>query len=63
MDSESNPLTAAKPAAKQLGVSYFGLLRKIKDGTIPHYRFGRKVLVDIQEVRDALRGQNRDLNT
>ena len=45
----------AKQAAKEVNVSYHGLLRKIKEGKLPAYWFGRKVMVDVNEVLTAMR--------
>ena len=55
MNTSDNQLIPAKPAAKILNVSYFALLRKIKAGELPSYSFGRKILVDLEEVKLAMR--------
>ena len=55
MNTSNNQLIPAEPAAKILNVSYFALLRKIKAGELPSFSFGRKVLVDLEEVREAMR--------
>jgi excisionase family DNA binding protein len=52
--SES-PLRSVRDNAKMFGVSRSGLYRKIRAGEVPSYRFGRKVLIDPAELREALR--------
>jgi excisionase family DNA binding protein len=37
------------------GISQVALYRHIRRGTIPAYHFGRKVLIDPAELREALR--------
>ena len=48
-------LKSVQDIATMFGVSRFGLYRKIRAGEIPAYHFGRKVLVDPTEFREALR--------
>ena len=48
-------LQSVKEGAAELNVSTFALYRRIKSGEIPAYRFGRKVLLDLREVREAIR--------
>jgi excisionase family DNA binding protein len=48
-------LRSVKEGAAELNVSTFALYRRIKNGDIPAYRFGRKVLIDLQEVKEAMR--------
>ncbi|HLZ32652.1 MAG TPA: helix-turn-helix domain-containing protein [Nitrospira sp.] len=55
MDTEDPQLVPVKDAATVLNVSPFALYRKLRAGEIPGYRFGRKVLLDLREVRDAMR--------
>lgn len=54
-DVKQNTMEDVKRAAEILNVSKHALYRKIKCGEIPAYRFGRKVLLDIQEVKQAIR--------
>lgn len=55
MDAEDPQLVPVKEAATTLNVSPYALYRKIRAGEIPGYRFGRKVLLDLREVREAMR--------
>ncbi len=48
-------LKSVRDIATTFGVSRFGLYRKIRAGEIPAYHFGRKVLLDPAELREALR--------
>jgi excisionase family DNA binding protein len=48
-------LMSVRNIATTFGVSRFGLYRKIRAGEIPAYHFGRKVLLDPAELREALR--------
>jgi excisionase family DNA binding protein len=48
-------LKSVQDIATMFGVSRFGLYKKIRAGEIPAYHFGRKVLVDPTEFREALR--------
>ena len=49
------PLISVKEGAQRLNVSAIGLYRKLQSGALPVYRFGRKVLIDLDEVRSAMR--------
>lgn len=51
----NSALRSVKEGAVELNVSTFALYRRIKSGDIPAYRFGRKVLIDLQEVKEAIR--------
>jgi excisionase family DNA binding protein len=55
VQGEDPKLLSVKRAAAILNVSAHCLYRKIKSGEIPGYKFGRKVLVDLQEIKDAMR--------
>lgn len=48
-------LAPVKIAAMHFAVSPDALYKRIRLGDIPNYKFGRKVLVDLNEVRAALR--------
>lgn len=52
--SESS-LRSVRDNARMFNVSPNALYRKIRAGELPAYRFGRKVLVDPVELREALR--------
>ena len=55
VQGEEPQLIPVKRAAAVLSVSTHCLYRKIREGAIPAYRFGRKVLLDMQEVKQAMR--------
>ncbi len=42
-------------AAKELDSSKFTLYDKIKKGELPAYRLGRKILVNVDELLEAMR--------
>jgi len=48
-------LRSIRDNARMFGVSENALYRKIRAGLLPAYHFGRKVLVDPAELREALR--------
>ena len=48
-------LMSVKRGANHLNVSAFSLYRKLKTGELPGYRFGRRVLLDLDEVLSAMR--------
>lgn len=60
MLNEQTRLQPVKEAAKLLNVSSFGLYRKLQSGELPGYKFGRKVLVDLDEVRQAMRSERKE---
>ena len=39
-------------------ISREAFYRKLKSGELPSYRFGRKILVDVDEILTAMRVQN-----
>ena len=49
-----NPVSVNE-ALKIIPVSRESFYRKIKQGQLPSYRFGRKVLVDVQECLAVMR--------
>ena len=49
--------TSVKEALKILDVSREAFYKKLKNGELPHYKFGRKILVDIDEILDVLRAK------
>ncbi len=53
--TNTNLLFPVKHVAVLFTICPHTLYRKIRLGEIPSYRFGRKVLLDINEVRAALR--------
>ena len=55
MENNTPRLEPVKDGAKILKVSRFALYKKIKEGKIPAYHFGRKVLIDIDEVLAIMR--------
>jgi excisionase family DNA binding protein len=53
--SAQSNFRSVKQVAKHFGVCSFTLYEKIRLGIIPSYRFGRKILLDPQEVKATLR--------
>jgi excisionase family DNA binding protein len=51
----TNRLRPVKAAAKVLSISAYSFYEKLRLGELPYYRFWRKVLVDVDEVREAMR--------
>ncbi|GJL56889.1 MAG: hypothetical protein NPIRA02_40210 [Nitrospirales bacterium] len=48
-------LVSVPQALKVLPVAKESLYRRLKSGELPCYKFGRKVLVDVKEIQDAMR--------
>ena len=59
MQDERAGLTTVKSGARFLSVSPFALYKKIKAGELPAYRFGRKVLINLDELLVAMRRDTR----
>ena len=58
MDSPINPdLLSVRDALKIIPVSREALYRKLKRRELPSYRFGAKVLVDLDEILRAMRSK------
>ena len=55
MQSSEAHLMTIRNALQVLPVSREALYRKLQSGELPSYRFGRKVLVDIQECLQTMR--------
>ena len=55
MDEHLRRTTGVAEAAKELNASKFTLYRKIKEGELPAYKLGRKILVDVNELLEAMR--------
>jgi len=55
VQGEEPKLLSVKRASPILNVSTHCLYRKIREGAIPAFRCGRKVLIDLQEVKEAMR--------
>lgn len=55
-----NQMKDVKTASEIMNVSSHGLYKKIREGKIPAYRFGRKVLIDMEEVKRAMRIKTAD---
>jgi len=49
--------TSVKEALKVLDVSREAFYKKLKSGVLPHFKFGRKILVNIDEVLEAMRAK------
>ena len=54
---EKRKLLSVREALKIIPVSREGLYRRIKEGQFPCYRFGRKILVDPDEILSLMRNQ------
>lgn len=52
--NQVRPVTISQ-ALKEIPVSREALYRKLKRGELPHYKFGGKVMVDVQEILAAMR--------
>ncbi len=46
---------SVKEALKVLDVSREAFYKKLKNGELPHFKFGRKILINIDEVLAAMR--------
>jgi excisionase family DNA binding protein len=46
---------SVREALKVLPVSREAFYKKLKNGELPHFKFGRKILVNIEEVMEAMR--------
>lgn len=55
MLSETQPLLTVRQAAHALNVSPHGLYKRLRTGELPYLRFGRKILIDLEQVREAMR--------
>ncbi len=51
----TKPFRSVKQVAAHWGVSPYTFYEKIRLGEIPHYKFGRKILLDPDEVKAVLR--------
>jgi excisionase family DNA binding protein len=49
--------TSVKDALQILPVSREAFYKKLKNGELPHFKFGRKILVNIDEVLEAMRAK------
>ncbi len=57
MQQETSTLVTVKQAAALLSVSPYALYRKLQNGKLPCFKFGRKVLIDIAEIKTAMRSE------
>lgn len=48
-------LMSVAEALQVLPVSREALYRKLESGELPSFRFGRKILVDVNEIKEAMR--------
>ncbi len=55
MDPKERNLRPVKEALKIIPVSREAFYRKLHSGELPCYRFGRKILVDVEECLRAMR--------
>lgn len=56
--TQDKRILSLKKGAEFLGVSYRGLWDQVARGELPSFRFGRKILVDIDELLEAMRSKN-----
>ncbi len=56
--TQGKRILSLKNGAKFLGVSYRGLWEQVASGELPSFRFGRKILVDVDELLAAMRSKN-----
>ena len=47
--------SSVKDALKILPVSREAFYKKLKRGELPHYKFGRKIVVNVDEILEAMR--------
>lgn len=59
MSSKAAPLIDAEQLSEILGLSLPSIWRYCREGRLVHYRIGRRVLFDLEEVRAALRVEVR----
>ena len=59
METHNGPIkpVSVREALKSIPVSREAFYRKLKKGEIPCWRFGKKILVDVDEVLAAMRVQ------
>ena len=51
-------LVSVAEALKVIPVSREAFYRKLKSGELPSFRFGQKILVDVDEIIEAMRVRN-----
>ena len=56
--TQDKRIRSLKEGAEFLGVSYRGLWDQVARGELPSFRFGRKILVDVDELLAAMRSKN-----
>ncbi len=59
MPKNNGQLMPVKDALKVIPVSREAFYRKLQTGELPSYRLGRRILVDIEECKEAMR-QKKD---
>ena len=57
MPNEEVQLISVKEALRRIPVSREGFYKKLKTGELPSWRFGRKVLVDVNRCLEAMRSK------
>jgi len=55
MSQPNDRLMPIKEALKIIPVSREAFYRKLKSGELPSYRLGRKILVDVGEIKSVMR--------
>jgi excisionase family DNA binding protein len=56
---KAESLINAEQLSEVLGLSLTAIWRYCREGRLPHYKIGRRVLFDLEEVRAALRVEVR----
>jgi len=59
VNKPNSNLQTVKEALEVIPVSREAFYKKLKSGELPSYRLGRRILVDIEECREAMR-QKKD---
>jgi len=55
----SQPFQKIKMASNSTGLSQFFLRQGVKDGTIPHIRCGKKILINVPALLEQMDQQSR----
>jgi hypothetical protein len=59
MKKQAHPFKSVPQVAAHFDVCPYTLYEKVRLGLIPSYRFGRKVMLDPEEVRAAMRAPTK----
>jgi len=61
MKNPNSNLQTVKEALEVINVSREAFYKKLQSGELPSYRLGRRILVDIEECKEAMR-QKKDVS-